>query len=180
MLSRETSDWSLKRRGDSLGEEQFGDFEEDKDLDEDFDDELDEDELEEEDLDDLDEYDDLDDEFVFLVVELVVQVVVLVEIVQVLLFKLVLVQLVVEVLVQVLVLFEVSELLFAETVAATLERPVRRLTGQHCHPQLGLWLLFERAIRLSPTTPPPTAHCAPACGAPWRPARACAAEWTTA
>ncbi len=40
MLSRETSDWSLKRRGDSLGEEQFGDFEEDKDLDEDFDDEL--------------------------------------------------------------------------------------------------------------------------------------------
>src|SRR2546422_11388884 len=63
MLSRETSDWSLKRRGDSLGEEQFGDFEEDKDLDEDFDDELDEDELEEEDLDDLDEYDDLDDEF---------------------------------------------------------------------------------------------------------------------
>src|SRR6266571_1131116 len=63
MLSRETSDWSLKRRGDSLGEEQFGDFEEDKDLDEDFDDELEEDELEEEDLDDLDEYDDLDDEF---------------------------------------------------------------------------------------------------------------------
>src|SRR2546425_452256 len=82
---------------------------------------------------------------VFLVVELVVQVVVLVEIVQVLLFKLVLVQLVVEVLVQVLVLFEVSELLFAETVAATLERPVRRLTGQHCHPQLGFRLLFERA-----------------------------------
>src|SRR2546429_9960760 len=63
MLSRETSDWSLKRRGDSLGEEQFGDFEEDKDLDEDFDDELDEDELEEEDLDDLDENGDLDDEF---------------------------------------------------------------------------------------------------------------------
>src|SRR5438093_11437309 len=63
MLSRETSDWSLKRRGDSLGDEQFGDFEEDKDLDEDFDDELDEDELDEEDLDDLDEYDDLDDEF---------------------------------------------------------------------------------------------------------------------
>src|SRR6185437_13818778 len=80
---------------------------------------------------------------VFVVVELVVQVVVLVEIVHVLL---------VEVLVQVLVLFEVSELLFAETVAATLERPVRRLTGQHCHPQLGLRLLFERAIRLS--TPP--------------------------
>src|SRR6266850_1753742 len=92
----------------------------------------------------------------------------------------VLVQLVVEVLVQVLVLFEVSELLFAETVAATLERPVRRLTGQHCHPQLGLWLLFERAIRLSPTTPPPTARSAPAYAAPWRPARACAAEWTTA
>ncbi len=56
MLSRETSDWSLKRRGDSLDEE-FGDFEEDKDLDEDFDDELDEDELDEEDLDDLDEED---------------------------------------------------------------------------------------------------------------------------
>jgi len=63
MLSRETSDWSLKRRSDGLGEEEFEDFEEDKDLDEDFDDELDEDELEEEDLDDLDEYDDLDDEF---------------------------------------------------------------------------------------------------------------------
>src|SRR3989441_10643852 len=74
----------------------------------------------------------------------------LVEIVQILLFKLVLVQLVVEVLVQVLVLFEVSELLFAETVATTLERPVRRLTGQHCHPQLGLRLWFERAIPLSP------------------------------
>src|SRR5882672_5644732 len=83
---------------------------------------------------------------VFVVVELVVQVVVLVEIVRVLLIKLV-----VEVLVQVLVLFEVSELLFAETVAATLERPVRRLTGQHCHPQLGLRLWFERAIRLSPS-----------------------------
>src|SRR5438876_2576623 len=87
---------------------------------------------------------------VLLVVELVVQVVVLVEIVQVLLVQLVLVQLVVEVLVQVLVLFEVSELLVAETVAATLERPVRRLTGQHCHPQLGLWLWCERAIRFSP------------------------------
>src|SRR5436309_11787681 len=87
---------------------------------------------------------------ILLVVELVVQVVVLVEIVQVLLVKLVLVQLVVEVLVEVLVLFEVSELLVAETVAATLERPVRRLTGQHCHPQLGLWLWCERAIRLSP------------------------------
>src|SRR2546425_4805253 len=120
---------------------------------------------------------------VFLVVELVVEVVVLVEIVQVLLFKLVLVQLVVEVLVQVLVLFEVSELLFAETVAATLERPVRRLTGQHCHSQLGLWLLFERAIRPplpSATTPRPTARSAPACDAPSRPARACAIGWTTA
>jgi ribonuclease E len=63
MLSRETSDWSLKRRSDSLDDEEFGDFEEDKDLDEDFDDELDEDELDEEELDDLDEYDDLDDEF---------------------------------------------------------------------------------------------------------------------
>src|SRR5437773_10166877 len=63
MLSRETSDWSLKRRSDSLGDEEFEDFEEDKDLDEDFDDELDEDELDEEELDDLDEYDDLDDEF---------------------------------------------------------------------------------------------------------------------
>ena len=63
MSSRETSDWSLKRRSDGLGEEEFGDFEEDKDLDEDFDDELDEDELDEEELDDLDEYDDLDDEF---------------------------------------------------------------------------------------------------------------------
>ena len=62
-MSRETSDWSLKRRGDGLDEEEFGDFEEDKDLDEDFDDELEEDELDEEDLDDLDEYDDLDDEF---------------------------------------------------------------------------------------------------------------------
>src|SRR5256714_277935 len=36
MLSRETSDWSLKRRSDSLGEEEFEDFEEDKDLDEVF------------------------------------------------------------------------------------------------------------------------------------------------
>jgi predicted membrane GTPase involved in stress response len=63
LLSRETSDWSLKRRSDSLDDEEFGDFEEDKDLDEDFDDELDEDELDEEELDDLDEYDDLDDEF---------------------------------------------------------------------------------------------------------------------
>src|SRR5437763_14687321 len=63
MLSRETSDWSLKRRSDSLGDEEFEDFEEAKDLDEDFDDELDEDELDEEELDGLDEYDDLDDEF---------------------------------------------------------------------------------------------------------------------
>jgi len=58
-----TSDWSLQASRDSLGEEQFGDFEEDKTWTEDFDDELDEDELKEEDLDDLDEYDDLDDEF---------------------------------------------------------------------------------------------------------------------
>src|SRR3989449_9880771 len=63
MLSRETSDWSLKRRSDGLDDEEFEDFEEDKDLDEDFDDELEEDELDEEELDDLDEYDDLDDEF---------------------------------------------------------------------------------------------------------------------
>jgi len=62
MLSRETSDWSLKRRSDGLDDEEFEDFEEDKDLDEDFDDELEEDELDEEE-DDLDEYDDLDDEF---------------------------------------------------------------------------------------------------------------------
>ncbi len=39
MLARETStDWSLKRRSDDVDEE-FGEFEEDKDLDEDFDDE---------------------------------------------------------------------------------------------------------------------------------------------
>src|SRR5437879_3522872 len=63
MLSRDTSGWSLKRRSDSLGDEEFEDFEEDKDLDEDFDEDLDEDELEDEDLDDLDEYDDLYDEF---------------------------------------------------------------------------------------------------------------------
>src|SRR3989449_4897240 len=37
MLSRETSDWSLKRRSDGLDDEEFEDFEEDKDLDEDFD-----------------------------------------------------------------------------------------------------------------------------------------------
>src|SRR5207244_262488 len=113
------------------------------------------------------------------IVEFVVQLVVLVEIVQVLLFKLVLVQLVVEVLVQVLVLFEVSELLVVETVATTLERPVRRLTGQHCHPQLRSWLLLTSYPTL-PTTPRPTARCAPACAAPWRPARARAAGWTTA
>ena len=41
MLARETStDWSLKRRSDDVDEE-FGEFEEDKDLDEDFDDDLD-------------------------------------------------------------------------------------------------------------------------------------------
>src|SRR6266704_3646831 len=78
---------------------------------------------------------------VLFVVELVVQIVVFVEVVQLLLVKLVLLQLVVEVLVQVLVLFEVLELLVVETVAATLERPVRRLTGQHCHPQLRLRLM---------------------------------------
>src|SRR5258708_22621108 len=62
MLARETStDWSLKRRSDEVDEE-FGEFEEDKELDEDFDDELDEDELDDEDLDE-DDYDDLDDEF---------------------------------------------------------------------------------------------------------------------
>src|SRR5207253_3348856 len=60
--------------------------------------------------------------------------------------QLVLVQLVVEVLVQVLVLFEVFELFFAETVAATLERPIRRLTGQHCHPQLRLWLVVRTSL----------------------------------
>ncbi len=39
MLARETStDWSLKRRSDDVDEE-FGEFEEDKELDEDFDDE---------------------------------------------------------------------------------------------------------------------------------------------
>src|SRR5207244_1709352 len=80
---------------------------------------------------------------VLVVVELVVQFVVLVEIVQVLLIKLVLIQLVVEVFVQVLVFLEVSELLFVETAATTLERPVRRLTRQHCHPQLTLWLVNE-------------------------------------
>src|SRR5260370_42680160 len=62
MLARETSaNWSLKRRSDDVDEE-FGEFEEDKELDEDFDDDLDEDELDDEDLDE-DDYDDLDDEF---------------------------------------------------------------------------------------------------------------------
>jgi len=62
MLARESStDWSLKRRSDDVDEE-FGEFEEDKELDEDFDDELDEDDLDEDDLDE-DDYDDLDDEF---------------------------------------------------------------------------------------------------------------------
>src|SRR6266566_24568 len=74
------------------------------------------------------------------VVEFVVQIVVLVEVVQVLVLELVLIQVVVEVLVEALVLFEFLEILFVETVAATLERPVRRVTGQHCHPLLGLWL----------------------------------------
>src|SRR5260370_31424916 len=77
---------------------------------------------------------------VLFVVELVVQIVVFVEVVQILLVKLVLFQLVVEVLVQVLVLFEVFELLVVETVAATLDRPVRRLAGPHLHPHL--WLRF--------------------------------------
>src|SRR5439155_19035473 len=83
---------------------------------------------------------------VLFVVELVVQIVVFVEVVQILLLQLVLVQLVVEVLVQVLVLFEVFELFFAETVAATLERPIRRLTGQHRHPQLRLWLVVRTSL----------------------------------
>ena len=62
MLARETSmAWSLKRRSDYVDEE-FGEFEEDKELDEDFDDDLDEDELDDEDLEE-DDYDDLDDEF---------------------------------------------------------------------------------------------------------------------
>src|SRR5207247_11103367 len=111
---------------------------------------------------------------VLFVVELVVQVVVLVQVVQVLLVKLVLVQLVVEVLVQVLVLFEVSEL-FVDTVAAALERPVRRLTGQHCHPQLGLGLMVNEPSGSAPppaTTPPPPARYGPTCDAPWRPSRA--------
>jgi hypothetical protein len=62
MLAAETSMMpSLKRRSDEIDEE-FGEFEEDKDLDEDFDDELDDDVDDEED-EDLDDYDDLDDEF---------------------------------------------------------------------------------------------------------------------
>ena len=61
-MSRDTSDWSLKRRSDGLDDEDFGEFEEDKDLGEEFDDELDEDELDEDELDE-DEYDELDEEF---------------------------------------------------------------------------------------------------------------------
>jgi len=62
MQARETStNWSLKRTSDDVDEE-FGEFEDDKELDEDFDDDLDEDELDDEDLDE-DDYDDLDDEF---------------------------------------------------------------------------------------------------------------------
>jgi len=62
MLARESSRaWSLKRRSDDVDAE-CAEFDEDKDLDEDFDDELDEDELDEDDLDE-DDYDDLDDEF---------------------------------------------------------------------------------------------------------------------
>src|SRR6266566_4690262 len=67
-------------------------------------------------------------------------------VVQVLVLELVLIQVVVEVLVEALVLFEFLEILFVETVAATLERPVRRVTGQHCHPLLGLSV--ERALPL--------------------------------
>ena len=63
MFAAETSmDVSLKRRSDDIDEE-FGEFEEDKDLDEEFDDELDDDGDDEEDLEELDDYDDLDDEF---------------------------------------------------------------------------------------------------------------------
>jgi hypothetical protein len=62
MRARATSThWSLKRRSDEVDEE-FGEFEEDKELDEDFEDELDEDELDEDDMEE-DDYDDLDDEF---------------------------------------------------------------------------------------------------------------------
>src|SRR6266699_2631247 len=64
----------------------------------------------------------------------------------VLVLELVLIQVVVEVLVEALVLFEFLEILFVETVAATLERPVRRVTGQHCHPLLVLSV--ERALPL--------------------------------
>ncbi len=50
MLARETStDWSLKRRSDDVDEE-FGEFEEDKELDEDFDDEHEFDEGDEDDF----------------------------------------------------------------------------------------------------------------------------------
>ncbi|MGH7607217.1 MAG: hypothetical protein ACREME_07755 [Gemmatimonadales bacterium] len=62
MQARDTSTaWSLKRRSDEVDEE-FGEFEEDKELDEDFEDELEEDDLDDEDLEE-DDYDDLDDEF---------------------------------------------------------------------------------------------------------------------
>src|SRR5438128_11355042 len=69
---------------------------------------------------------------VLFVVELVVQIVVFVEVVQLLLVKLVLLQLVVEVLFQVIVLCEVFDVLLLGTLAATIERPVRRLTERHC------------------------------------------------
>src|SRR5579859_955245 len=115
-------------------------------------------------------------EFVVLVIiELVVEVVVVVEVFPVLVVRIVLVQLVVEVFVQVLILFEFLEL-FVDVVAATLERPLhRRCHGQHRHPQQRLELM-----ETSPTTVPPASRCGPASGAPWRPARACAAGWTTA
>src|SRR3989442_2725553 len=117
---------------------------------------------------------------ILLVVELVIQVVVLVEIVQLLVLQLVLVQVLVEVLVQVLVLFEVFELLMAETVATTLKRPVRRVTGQHCHPQLRLWLqVSNEQVAVRATIPPPPRG-ARACGVPTRAARACATAGTTA
>src|SRR5579884_1560831 len=109
---------------------------------------------------------------VLLVVELVVQIVVFVE--------LLLLELVVEVLVQVLVLFEVFELFLVETVAATLERPVRRVTGQHCHPQLRLWLMGRTSDPACVTTPRPPAARGRACAAPRRAGRACAAAPTTA
>src|SRR5207245_1876887 len=117
-----------------------------------------------------------------LVVELVIQIVVLIEVIQVLVLQLVLVQVLVEVLVQVLVLFEVFELLIAETVATTLERPVRRVTGQHCHPQLRLWLqVSNEQVAVRATVPPPPApRDARVCGVPTRAARVCATAGTTA